>query len=287
MRITLSIVFICFAIQANGQDPTDIFLFDLDVDGQKLSLSNGKNFTRRAGYDNQPFFHPTQPIIFYSSFNDQGRSEIKRFNYQTNQTSQVTETTEREYSPTVTPDQKFLSCIIQRDDGKQDLGKYPIDGGEAIVLIDDLMVGYHVWINPDELLLFVLGDSAMTLRHYDLSSGQDKIIAENIGRALHPIPGQAAISFVDKNSDDRWVIMRFDTENGSLDEMAPTLPGHEDLAWTPDGNLIMSDGQQIYVFDPGAEADWEPIDMGDAELKGITRLAISKDGKKLAVVAEE
>ena len=81
----------------------------------------------------------------------------------TKETEEITRTNEREYSPTITPDGKYLSCIIQRGDDSQDLGKYPLAGGPAKVLIDSLKIGYHAWMNQNELLLFVLGES-MTLQ---------------------------------------------------------------------------------------------------------------------------
>ncbi|MEJ0031081.1 MAG: hypothetical protein WDO15_12190 [Bacteroidota bacterium] len=78
----------------------------------------------------------------------------------------ITGTSEREFSPTVTPDKQFLSCIIQRDDGVQDLGKYPIDGGDPALIIDNLKVGYHVWVDNSHLALFVLGETPEAEAHF-------------------------------------------------------------------------------------------------------------------------
>ena len=272
-----------------AQTASEIHLFDLNHHQGRITLTNPRNISQHPGYDNQPFFHPDQPIIFYSSFNQDGRADIRAYDMKTGKTSDFTQTDEREYSPTVTPDEQFLSCIIQRDNEAQDLGKYPLSGGPPIVLIDSLTIGYHAWINPNELLLFVLGEP-MTLRHFDLRNNQSRILAENIGRSLHRIPGQAKMSFVQKNEDDKnWKIMSFDPASNQIEKITTTLPGQEDLAWLPDGKLLMSDGQQIFLYNPGAtdKQGWQPITMPAAQLKGITRLAISPDGKRLALVAEE
>ncbi len=164
-------VFVFVSLSSFGQTGSEIILFDLKMKNGQVVLSNAANITNHKGYDNQPFFHPSKPIIYYSSFDDSSRSDIKYYNYKTGKTSNLTVTREREYSPTVTPDGKFISCIIQRDNGAQDLGKYPIAGGQPEVLINNLTVGYHVWAAKDKLLLFVLGDSSSnTLHYYNLSA---------------------------------------------------------------------------------------------------------------------
>ncbi len=270
-----------------AQTGSEIFLFDLQSKKAKLSLSNPKNITNHTGYDNQPSFHAGKPLIYYSSFNDDGRSDIKIFNFKTGETTNLTQTTERDYSPTLTPDHKFVSCIIQRDNNAQDLGKYPVEGGQPTVIIDNLIVGYHAWIDDTRLLLFVLGEP-QTLRLYDTKIKTDKIIAEKIGRSLHAIPGQNAMSFVHKVSESEWIIKRFDKTTGAITDIATTLPGREDLCWTPDGKIIMSDGSKIYWLDPAKEKKWIEISLSvNEKIKGITRLAINKKGTQLAVVVAE
>jgi hypothetical protein len=286
MKLLLSIVLLTSS-WVHAQTGSEIYLLDLNGKKNTLSLSNPKNITNHAGYDNQPSFHSAKPLIYYSSFNDDGRSDVKIYNYKTAETTALTQTTEREYSPMLTPDQKFISCIIQRDNNAQDLGKYPVEGGQPVVIIDNLIVGYHAWIDESRLLLFVLGEP-QTLRMYDTKTKTDKILAEKIGRSLHSIPGQNAMSFVHKISDNEWIIKRLDKATGVITDIVTTLPGREDLCWTPDGKIIMSDGAKIYFLDPAMEKKWVEIQMDSNEkIKGITRLAINKKGNKLAVVVAE
>src|SRR5689334_247750 len=152
MKILTAVLF-AVSLTALAQTGSEIYLADLEITEVGISLSNQKNITNRKGYDNQPYFHPNKPIVYFSSFNDQEEADIKTYNYRNNKTELFTQTNEREYSPTVTPDEKFLSCIIQRDDGAQDLGKFPIKGGPPQILIKNLIVGYHAWINRDQLAL--------------------------------------------------------------------------------------------------------------------------------------
>jgi hypothetical protein len=288
MKTIIAFAFQLCSLVGFAQTGSEILLFDLSIKKDKLVLSNPKNITNHVGYDNQPSFHADQPLIFYSSFNPDGRSDIKSYDYEKGETRSLTQTTEREYSPTLTPDKQFVSCIIQRDDGAQNLGKYPVGGGQPTVLIDNLIVGYHVWVDQDRLLLFVLGEP-QTLHLYNVKTKEDKVLAEKIGRSLHSIPGQNAMSFVHKISDSEWIIKRWDAATSEITTIAKTLPGREDLCWTPQGRIIMSDGTRIYSIDPLNEKEWSEVSIkfGGEQLKGVTRLSLNSKGNRLAVVVSE
>jgi len=264
------------------------------VNGQ-VFLSNGINITNHKGYDNQPFFHPSKPIIYYSSFDDSGRSDIKYYDWEKKETKNFTLTREREYSPTVTPDENFISCIIQRDNGAQDLGKFPIAGGKPQVLINHLKIGYHAWASDNKLLLFVLDDSTHnSLHYYYLDKNADTVIAENIGRSLHKIPGQNAMSFVQRISEKQAVVKRLDLGTGVIGTIVATLPGQDHLAWLQNGLILMGDSTKLYfhqesAFQETKDKGWQPVTIttDTSMLKGITRLATNNANDKLAVVVSE
>jgi Tol biopolymer transport system component len=288
MRKIITLLLLFISVKSFSQAGSEILLFDLSAKKGKLALSNPKNITNHKGYDNQPSFHSSEPLVYYSSFNDDGRSDIKIYNYKTGETKSLTRTTEREYSPTLTPDGKFISCIIQRDNEAQDLGKYPVDGGQPIVLIDNLIVGYHAWLDQNRVICFVLGQP-QTLHIYNVKTKEDKIVAENIGRSLHRIPNKKAMSFVKKTTETEWSIMQLDIETLAITKLIDTMPQREDLCWSPEGRIITSDGAKIYSIDPAKEKDWIELEIksGKELLKGVTRLAINKKGDKLAVVVVE
>lgn len=287
-KIFVQSLLLFISISCFAQSGSEILLFDLQVKKNRVVLSNPKNITNHTGYDNQPSFHTELPIVYYSSFNDDGRSEIKSFDYKTNNTFQVTKTTEREYSPTLTPDKRNLSCIIQRDNGAQDLGKYPVDGGEASVIVDNLIVGYHAWADNSHLAMFVLGNPN-TLHYLRLPTKEDTIIAENIGRSLHKVPGERAICFIHKISASDWLIKKLNTETMEVTTITATLPGREDIAWTSDGKIVSSDGTGIYFFDTKNKKSWEKaiVENGSDLLKGVTRIAIDSKNNKIAIVIAE
>ncbi len=288
MKYTLTLVVIFTSSLLMAQTGSEILLFDLKVKKDKVIISNPKNVTNHKGYDNQPSFHTDQPILYYSSFNDEGRADILSYNYKTGVNTAITKTSEREYSPTLTPDKSSLSCIIQRDNGAQNLEKYPVDGGEPVVIIDNMTVGYHAWADNSHLALFILGEPH-TLHFLRLPTKADTILAQNIGRSLHKIPSERAISFIQKTADNNWEIKKLESETMKITFIAATLPGIEDIAWTADKKIISSDGTKIYFLDPVKGKKWIEVSMdsGSELLKGVTRLSVNTKGNKLAVVISE
>lgn len=288
MKYPLTFVAIFTSSVLMAQTGSEILLFDLKVKKDKVIISNPKNVTNHKGYDNQPSFHTDQPILYYSSFNDEGRADILSYNYKTGVNTAITKTSEREYSPTLTPDKSSLSCIIQRDNGAQNLGKYPVDGGEPAVIIDNMTVGYHAWADNSHLALFILGEPH-TLHYLRLPTKADTILAQNIGRSLHKIPGERAISFIQKTADNNWGIKKLESETMKITFIVATIPGIEDISWTADKKIISSDGTKIYFLDPAKGKKWieASIESGSELLRGVTRLSVNTKGNKLAVVISE
>ena len=290
-------VFLSF-LYSSAQNGTEIYLFDMKINKGQVVLSNGINITNHKGYDNQPSFHPSQPLIYYASSNDTesiDSSDIKIYNYQAKQTTRFTSTPDREFSPTVTPDGQFISCILQRRNGDQDLVKYPIEGGKPKVLINHLKIGYHAWASENSLFLFVLDDSVdFSLHYYQLANDMDTVIAENVGRGLNKIPGQNAMSFVQKISDTLSVLKKYDLSTAAVSNIIYTVKGKDQLTWLQNNTILMSDGKQIFYHkvDPFIEfkdKKWKPVTMTGQipKLKSITRLATNADNTKLAVVVGE
>ena len=58
------------------------------------------------------------------------------------------------------------------------------------------------------------------------------------------------------------------------------------MAWTKDGTILMGKGDLLYQFKK--ETGWLQIaDLTKFGLTGITRLAVSADSKKIAIVVNE
>jgi hypothetical protein len=269
----------------------DIFVVDVTGNKGKLEFGQPANITDRAGYDNQPSFLPDGHSLLYTSLREGEQTDIYRYDFKTRRTTRLTSTPEGEYSPTLMPGGKFFSVIRVERDKTQRLWKFPLAGGEPSLVLPNIKpVGYHLWLDARTLALFILGADGKpnTLQLAPTDNSFLDTIHVNIGRALHIIPGRAAFSFVHKISPDEWLIKAFDLKTKRSTILVKTLPGSEDLAWTPDGTILMAQDSKLFQYNPAAPAaEWQQIaDFSSAGLKKITRLALSPKGNRLALVAQ-
>ena len=276
------------AAAAAGPPGTEILLLPLHVRDGVVSLGAPANITARAGYDNQPSFTPDGRSVLYTSIRADGQADIYRYHPGSRRTTRVTATPESEYSATVMPGGRRISVVRVEADSTQRLWQMALDGTDFRLLLDRVKpVGYHAWGDPRTLALFVLGEPS-TLRVADVRSGDARVVASSIGRSLHRIPGERAISFVRKRSADDWWIERLDLRSGRITPLARTLPGSEDYAWTPGGVALMAHGDSIYQWTHGDRKGWRPVAAPTLDGLGrISRMAVSPTGTQLAIVAEE
>lgn len=271
----------------------DVFVVDVMSNNKgKLEFGQPANITNRAGYDNQPSFLPEGQGLLYTSMREGEQTDIYRYDFKTRETIRLTSTPEGEYSPTVMPGGKFFSVIRVEADKTQRLWKFPLAAGGApdLVLPNIKPVGYHLWLDERTLALFILGAEGKpnTLQLVPTDMTFLDVVRVNIGRALHRIPRREAFSFVHKISPDEWLIKAFDLKTKRTTTLIKTLPGSEDLAWTPDGTLLMAQDARLFQWNPAAPAaGWQQIaDFSAAGLKKITRLALSPKADRLAFVAQ-
>lgn len=274
-------------ISAQPAPSTDLFLLAIEPTDTGITLGKAENLTHRDGYDNQPHFSSDGKSLFYTSMSGE-QTDIVRHDLASGKSSKVAETPESEYSPTPIPGEDALSVIRVEADGTQRLWRLPLDGGEPSLILPDLKpVGYHAWNDNKELILFVLGEPHELVRTRPGAAARK--VGSHIGRALHSIPGEEAFSYIQKNDPEAeasWTINRIDTTSDEISVIAKTFPGREDVTWSPDGKLWMADDSRIAYWCEPCGGWQEVADLEDQGLRGITRLAIDPEGKRLALVAE-
>lgn len=272
-----------FSIFAQAQSSTEIYVFDfINVDG-KISIANPINISDNEGYDSQPFFLPNADEILFSS-NRGGQTDLVKYSLKTNQKEWLINTSASEYSPTLTPKNNAVSYIKLEENGTQLLWSFDLKTQKEFILIPDLKIGYHVWFDEKTLISFVLGEPN-TLHISDLNSKTHKIVNENVGRSLHKIPNQNLVSFVSKK-EKIWTINSLNPLNDEIKLIAEIPFQVEDLTWTPDGEILISNNETLYLFDIKTNSWKEAISLINYELKKITRLAVSADGKKICLVVQ-
>src|SRR6476660_3296359 len=189
---------------AQAPPATDIFLAPLSISSTDGRPTIGKpvNVTNRPGYDNQPAFTPDSRGMLFTSIHEDGggQSDIYRYDVGTKAITRVTSTPESEYSATIMPGgQRFSVSRVERD-STQRLWSFAMDGSDPQLLVPTVKpVGYHAWIDPDNLALFVLGNPN-ALVHFDVRSGHADTLTRNIGRSLAPTIGGGGFSFTAHDS---------------------------------------------------------------------------------------
>jgi dipeptidyl aminopeptidase/acylaminoacyl peptidase len=263
---------------------TDIFLAPLSMKDGLPVVGKPVNVTHQPGYDNQPWFTPDNRAFLFTSAREDAQTDIYRFEIATRATTRVTTTPESEYSATVMPDGKRVSVIRVEKDSTQRLWSFANDGTDPRVVVAALKpVGYHVWIDANNLALFVLG-SPNALVHADLRTGKSDTLARNIGRSLLPLPDKSGFSFV-RNVDSTSMVTAMTWPGGATRDLIALPRGSQDLAWLAPGAMLTASGSKLLSWRAGAST-WSSVgDYADAGLTDITRLAVSPDGKWLAIVA--
>lgn len=285
MKSNFLFLFAFSTILSSAQPNTEVFLFDLNSKNGNFQLSNFKNISDNQGYDNQPSFMDDGTILYVGTRN--GQTDIIQYDIKNDSKTWICNTEGGEYSPLKIPNQQAVSAIRLDPDGKQRLYKYDLKNNINTIIFDTLVVGYQVWFDKNTIISSVLEADFMSLYLSDLKTGQNKKITPHVGRSLHRIPNSNLISFISKNADGTSEIKSFNPKTGQITTIATTLPNVEDMCWLPDGCILMAKEDMIFKLNPKTKSGWKEI----ASLKpyGITklsRLTVSPDGKKLAIVGE-
>lgn len=298
-RTLLLLLAIVQAAQPPAAPPdTEIFLAPLSA-GSSAPVGRPVNITNSPGYDNQPSFTPDGAGILFTSIRGGGtQTDIYRYDVASGATTRVTNTPESEYSPTVTPDGAHISVIRVEADRTQRLWRFTLDGrAPELVLAGVKPVGYHAWADDHTLALFVLGSPA-TLQVADTSTGAAEILARGINRSIQRIPGGGTISVVTRSAAGANATLSIQELDPKTKRLTPLVnavngAGEADCAWTPDGMLVMAEKDVLYGWKRGQSAGsgqaaaWQTLaDLAALGLHGVTRIAISPKGDRIAFVTQ-
>jgi hypothetical protein len=282
-----SILFLSIIPQVTAQklEQYSIFLFDLEGTGTQTTLHQPRMLTgdNVKGYNNQPFFFGDDEIwITAQTQNDTTQTEIYALLPNSKTKIRITKTPTSEYSPTLMPNGDMWSGVVVESDGVQRLWQFPINGSTGQPILKDTKgVGYHAWLNEQELVLFIVGEPH-TLIHMDTKTNRKKMIASNPGRCLLVQPKDKKIYFVAKATEQTWFIKTYEPRSNKQELLCQTLVGAEDFAFLPNGQVLMGKDSKLYVYEG---AQWVQIaDLSELGIQKITRLATRKN--KLVLVGK-
>ena len=273
---------------------TDIYLVSLSAGLAGMKAAKPVAISVAPGYDNQPMFSPDGSRLLFAANRDGKQIDIFMFDRASGRVSQLTETAENENSPTFVPagigEAGGFSVVQTEPDRSQRLWRFNAAGkNPQLVLSDVKPVGYHAWVEPDHLAMFILGQPA-TLQVGRVATGKAQVVAKDIGRSLHRIPGTRSVSFVQRESASVHWIMQIDIDLLKAEPIVRTAEGSgdRDYAWMPDGKtILMSAGTRIVSWTTGAAGWSEVFDAAAFQLGAVSRLAVSPNGDAVAMVVAE
>ncbi|GAC12999.1 TolB family protein [Aliiglaciecola lipolytica] len=271
-------------VSAQSIPGADIFIADLSVQNGQLKLGELKNISSRKGYDNQPYFLADNQTLLYTSQID-GQTDILRYKINTGETENLSSSPESEYSPTPMPNGTEYS-VIYAVDGKQELWAYQLAGeGKRALYSGDELIGYHAWIDSQQVLVTVLQESSMNLQLFDSQTRTLSLVYPLTGASLYQIPESHLMSFNTLIDGKHW-LMQLDTKTQATQKLVELPEESQYYTWTADGKVIVASNLQLWFWDSQVQnatlskfADFEKTCP-----EGASRIAVNKQQTKLALV---
>lgn len=274
----------CF-FEAFSQSNSQVYVTEVvqNVDG--FQFQNFRKISSDKGYNNQPYFKDNNTLLYAK--NNEGQADIGVYNLTENSEFFWNLKTEGgEYSPQPIPESNHIAAVRLDPNGLQRLYDYRQNSlGEEV--ISDLVVAYYIWYNKNTIVSSIIQNNELYLMVSYLKEGENFTLLKGSGRSFHKIPNTNAISYTAINEEKNWDVYQLDLD--SLDSyFVVQLPiGVQDMIWYNDSNIFVGSGSQLFMYDLYGNGDWQKIaDFSDKNITNITRLAVSPDGRTLALVAE-
>jgi len=266
----------------------DIYLFDMERQPDGYALTNGKNLTDREGYDNQPFFTRESASILFASQRD-GNNDIYEYVIETEETRQLTDTPDiPEYSPM--PNLKNTHFTVVRENTVPDQTVWRVQrdtGASEWALQSREPIGYYMFNQRGEALLWIRYAYVI---HLVRPGESEPIFISGHAAPSTPklVPDTNTFSFVHRQVNGENWVKRLDPATLSITPVAPLVDAQIYYGWTMEGTLLTARGSTLMHWVPGVSTEWrEVVDLASFGLRNITRLMVSPDGTKIAIVAAD
>lgn len=278
---------------AEAPPGTDIHLFQLAWSDGLPQLGAALPGIERPGYDNQPFFEYSGDTLLYTADDETGETDIWRLDLASGASAPVRRTPdESEYSPRTTPNGSEISYIYQPPGGYAGnvyLARLDNSGRYAAETLAP--VGYYAFSGDmRHVAVFALGEpNTLQLIDREQTPETPVHIADEPGRSLFTSPRGNALYFTLADEAGRHHVQALNFATGETSEMFELPEGTQDFAIA----LMPNDSVGFFAVDGarllyrGGDSWTEAGDLAAAGLTGITRLAVSPDLTRIAIVAEE
>jgi Tol biopolymer transport system component len=264
---------------------SEIYLFSIDQQDGKYTFTDGKNITSNKGYDNQPSFSLDNKSILFTSGRNDNNFDIYEYTLTDKKITPLITSENGEY----TAKEFDKNTVMFVREGKNDQGmsvwKYDrLTKATSPALKNNEPVAYYAWNSKGEALVWVR--YAFMMHFVNPARSINRYVANYAQPSVpHLIPNTDKFSFMQRHPDDSLWIKEFDPSDESVRPIVQSKDGKKDYAWMPDGSLLIGSENKLYRFDEKTDKDWHLLaDLSSSGIKDISRMAVSFDGKYLALV---
>lgn len=287
LRILSSILIFITATTLLAQPNTEVYLFDLSHSEEGINLSNMVNVSNNPDYDSQPSFISEETLLY--ARNNEGQTDISYFSIKENKHSWVNIKTDGgEYSPQKIPESSNIAAVRLDTTGLQRLYTYDSKTKTSTLLIENLQVAYYSFYDSGKILSSVLSNNQLDLVLSNLTEKTNDTLVLNVGRSIHKVPNtKETMSYTSVNEEKNYDIFQLDLKSLESFFVAQLPIGIQDHIWSDEATLLIGSRDKLFLLDLFGNGDWKQVaDLSEYNIKNITRLALSPDGTKLALVAE-
>lgn len=267
----------------------DIFLFDVNADDDgKLTIANARNITDRPGYDNQPWFTPGSESILFTADRVPNRTDVYEYVIASGELKTVTDSPTQEYSPQISSDNKTLSFVTDGPTANQSVWFQQRGEKKSQWLLSGMgerePVGYYSWNHKTDNVLF-WSRYGFCMRLVHRGSGKSHYVCGNaVPSSPYVIPRTDHFSFVHRQGNGTVWIKELNPKTRAIRPLIQLPGANANYGWTPAGKLLNVDGSELKTASPNGD-DWSVVaDLAKFKIEKATRVAISPNGKLLAIV---
>ncbi len=286
MKKLLFLSLLSISLCSYSQQNSEIYLFDISPAYEGLEVLNPVNISNNKGYNSQPSFSSNETILFAG--NNDGQTDIAEYNLTTKSKKWInTKTDGGEYSPQKFPSNNDVAAVRLDKDGLQRLYKYDSQTGKSTKLIENIQVAYFAFYNDKDILATVLDGDTMDLVLINLQTKTTDTLFRNAGRSLQNVPKTKSMSYTLVNESGNLDLYLLDMDSAESFFITEMPIGVQDCVWINDTQILIGSGNKLYMYDTLGDSEWNRVaSLEEFGIKNITRMAISPNGKKLAVVSD-
>jgi hypothetical protein len=262
---------------------SEILLFSVDQNDGKTTFSGGKNVTNNPGYDNQPSFSLDNRSLLFTSNRNGKDTNIFEYFLADGRTEQITTSADNEYTA---KDRDGKSLNFVREGSDQTMTVFSFERQtkkESLAFKIKEPVAYYAFNSKGDALVWVR--YAFFIHWVNSDKNINRFVADYaLPSTPQLIPGTDNFSFVKRLPTDEMWIYEFNPTNQTIRPIVQNKDGKVNYAWMPDGSLLIGSGTKLFRFNEKSDKSWVEIgDLSSFGVKEILRLAVSSDGKNLAV----